>query len=226
MLTKTSDQNFVFCGNIQWPAYASILGKIDENGNILWAKAYQPGIFSNGSHFIGVYESLDNCLIATGSYIEVPWDGFNYIVKCDSAGNSNCFSNDILWTFTPVLSKDSVIVCSTINGNISTITVLVDCFCDSTILLCSGNVGLDHTNSLFPSLIVYPNPFIDKINIEINNSTFSEIEIYSIDSRKVIQEMFMASTTIDLKILSKGLYFYIVRSNNNIVGTGKIIKDL
>ena len=225
-IIRTSDQNFVFCGQVQTPQHSSILGKMDENGTVLWTKAYHPGNVSNGSRFYGVYETADSCLIATGFYIEIPWNGFNYIVKCDSAGNSNCYSNNIAWTSTPFVSKDSAIVCITAsNTNIYVVTILTDCFCDSTNFICTGSVGLSHANSSSKDLIVYPNPFSDKLIVELNNSEVSEILLYDAGLRELMKKEFTNSTSLNVEQLAKGIYIYIVRNNSGLFLSGKIIKD-
>ncbi len=72
---------------------------------------------------------------------------------------------------------------------------------------------------------VYPNPIKDKLTIEIPNVIDSSIEIYSIKGQ-LLQQTFLseASTKIDLKFLSTGIYILKIRTNQG-VGTLKFIKD-
>ena len=74
-------------------------------------------------------------------------------------------------------------------------------------------------------LNIYPNPIADKINIQIYNNEPSEIIIYDLSSRKLLEQTFTNTTTINTEQLAKGMYLYEVRSENGIIKKGKVIKQ-
>lgn len=80
-------------------------------------------------------------------------------------------------------------------------------------------------NNLFS---IYPSPCIDKINIkgQFGNSNEIKLFVYSIDGKLLIEKEIENTVinTIDLSILSEGLYFYKIKSNNENL-TGKLLKQ-
>lgn len=73
--------------------------------------------------------------------------------------------------------------------------------------------------------IIYPNPFNDKIVLDISDNQLSngvELELFDIFGRKVYDEI-IHSEKIDLSYLSNGVYFCKLYFNSY-SQTGKIIK--
>lgn len=72
----------------------------------------------------------------------------------------------------------------------------------------------------------YPNPFKSKITI--NHTSADKIEICTLLGEKVkiipvsLQDK---STTLDLSDLKKGVYFYVIKFDNNVIETRRIIKS-
>ena len=78
---------------------------------------------------------------------------------------------------------------------------------------------------------IYPNPFHDNINVEINGCLFAEtsfiFEIYDIIGNIVYYHKIIGSTStiIDCSKLTNGLYIYrLLNTNNSVIEKGKIIK--
>ncbi|MFN5416925.1 MAG: T9SS type A sorting domain-containing protein [Flavobacteriia bacterium] len=72
----------------------------------------------------------------------------------------------------------------------------------------------------------YPNPF--KTKITINHSNADKIEICTLlgETIKVIPISFQdRATTLDLSELKKGVYFYVIKNDNSIIETRRIIKS-
>lgn len=72
----------------------------------------------------------------------------------------------------------------------------------------------------------YPNPF--KAKITLNHASANRIEIFSIlgESVKVIDiALNEKTTTLDLSELNKGVYFYVVKNNKEVLETRRIIKS-
>ena len=76
------------------------------------------------------------------------------------------------------------------------------------------------------SVIIYPNPVKDKINIKINEvEGISEIIIYSINGEKMMSaKTNKANTDLDLTALKPGYYIIKVMNQNKIESSLKIIK--
>lgn len=72
---------------------------------------------------------------------------------------------------------------------------------------------------------ISPNPITDKLNVSVNNKELSEIFIYDIASRKLLQQKFTNSISLNTEQLTKGLYLYEVRGRNGLCKKGKVIKD-
>lgn len=75
------------------------------------------------------------------------------------------------------------------------------------------------------SFNIYPNPFIDKINITTKTNELLEVSLYDISSRKLFYQSFLNSTSINTEQLAKGIYLYEVRNKNGVIKKGKVVKD-
>jgi hypothetical protein len=74
-------------------------------------------------------------------------------------------------------------------------------------------------------ITISPNPMTDELNVEVNNKEFSEFILYDIASRKLLQQKFTNSVTLNTEQLAKGIYIYEVQSKNGSYKKGKIVKD-
>lgn len=74
-------------------------------------------------------------------------------------------------------------------------------------------------------ITVYPNPFNDKIEVGIKNNIQSEIFLFDITSRKILQQKFTNSVSLNTEQLAKGIYLYEVRDKNGLYKTGKVLKN-
>ncbi len=75
------------------------------------------------------------------------------------------------------------------------------------------------------SITIYPNPVKDKLNISISNRQLSEIILYDIVSRKLLQKEFTSFVSLNTEQLAKGIYLYEVRNKKGVIKKGKIVKD-
>ena len=84
-----------------------------------------------------------------------------------------------------------------------------------------GDIFLELKNSEIiktNKITVYPNPFIDKINI-ISNKQIENIAIYSLEGKLIYKEN-LPKHTLDLNYLNTGIYLLIINNET----TFKIIK--
>jgi hypothetical protein len=106
-----------------------------------------------------------------------------------------------------------------VNNNGGPVTyVYID---DVTLSLCTG---IDE-QSKNQAITIYPNPVFDKLNITVNTKESSEIILYDMASRKLLQQKFMNSVSLNTKQVAKGLYLYEVRNKNGVIKKGKIVKE-
>ena len=76
---------------------------------------------------------------------------------------------------------------------------------------------------LFRRRNIFPNPIANKLNVQTNNYEQAEIILYDLSSRKLLQQTFTNTTTINTEQLAKGMYLYEVRNRNGIIKNGKVI---
>ncbi len=82
---------------------------------------------------------------------------------------------------------------------------------------------LSNEESLFKSTSIYPNPFVDVINIQSNNNlVVKKITVYDLNGKTVFTKE-TNSKRIDLEFLSHGVYILRLEANNS-EATFKIVK--
>lgn len=73
-------------------------------------------------------------------------------------------------------------------------------------------------------LILYPNPFKDKLNVTAKRNDPIEIRLYDVTSRKCLQQELMNSISLNTDQLSPGIYFYEVENKIGVIAKGKVVK--
>jgi hypothetical protein len=74
-------------------------------------------------------------------------------------------------------------------------------------------------------VLIYPNPFNIKLTVKTKNCNQTEIVLYDVLSREFIRQTFTDSTELYTEHLSKGVYLYSVQNSNEVIKTGKLIKE-
>jgi len=87
---------------------------------------------------------------------------------------------------------------------------------------CPTTINENHENAF---VSIYPNPITNNLTIKAKNSELSEIILYDIASRKILQEKFTNSVSINTEQLAKGLYLYEVRNQDGSCKKGKVVKN-
>jgi len=81
-----------------------------------------------------------------------------------------------------------------------------------------------NANGLYIS--IYPNPVTENIHITMKSSTQNvRFRLYDVIGNEITDVILGNHTSVDVKTLGSGIYFYRIISNENIVITGKIIKQ-
>lgn len=79
--------------------------------------------------------------------------------------------------------------------------------------------------SIVLSTSIFPNPFNNKIEIKNENNKVSEVILFDITARKMLQQKFTNSVSLYTEQLAKGIYLYEVRCENGLCKKGKLVKD-
>jgi hypothetical protein len=217
--------------------------KYDSSGNVLWAKSaggadhdipYGISIDASDNTFItGHFISSTIVFGSTTLTNQIQFGEEIFIAGYDSSGS-------VLW------AKDA----GGYSGNFgSGITLdesgniwIVGCFDNSSIIFGNdtlttvndedvfiaklGNTtGITEPNISFNLINIYPNPVSDKLNINIKDNERSEITLTDIAARKLLQQKFTNSITINTEQLAKGIYIYELRNKNGVIKKGKVVKD-
>lgn len=80
-------------------------------------------------------------------------------------------------------------------------------------------------NDLDEELNLFPNPFTTNLNVELRIEEQAEIILYDIASRKILQQTFIKSVSLNTEQLAKGIYFFEVKDKNRVVKKGKVVKN-
>jgi len=74
-------------------------------------------------------------------------------------------------------------------------------------------------------ILVYPNPADKEINFVLGLYSNLQLSIYSATGERKLFELLSHSQTIDVSMLSAGIYIYLLTGKNGFKETGKIIKE-
>jgi hypothetical protein len=113
---------------------------------------------------------------------------------------------------------------ATTHISLDTSAALAYYYIDDILVVDSLSIGINENNSS-ASIDVFPNPFEGELNIEMKNNLNSEVILYDITSRKILQQKFTNSITLSIEPLAKGIYIYEVRNRNGVIKKGKVVKD-
>ena len=89
---------------------------------------------------------------------------------------------------------------------------------------CYLNTGISINEIRQFSAAVFPNPFNEQLNIKIQSNEVSEFTLYDIAAKKLLQQKFTNSVSLNTGQIEKGIYIYEVRNKNGTSAKGKVIK--
>jgi hypothetical protein len=211
-----------------------LLVKLDANGDTLWAKAH--GGVATSEFVYKAQETPDRGFIikgiTSGGGGTTPSVSANvYIIKTDSMGSTatQCderylpitVSSSVLTpvpqslslqSFTPILSSLPMLV----NGQLPAPAAYDACVLTPQ--------GIQNKEAVV-SIAIYPNPSTGIFNLEFEDATVKEIEVYTMQGRSVYKARVNSQTTsINLAHLSAGLY-YVQATTAQGTGTVKLVKE-
>jgi hypothetical protein len=224
----------------------TFLVKYDAAGTVLWAKSFHETIPYNM-----VADTMQNIYMSGAMYSDISFDTVAlqipansndamFIVKCDSSGTAlwakalqsggdddNGFAlgtNGSIYTGGDFYNVNPFIIG---NDSLFQFTSTENLFIAK--LGYSTATGIPEINTN-ENMILYPDPFRDRLTVSVNSNNVSEIILYDIASRKLVQKEFTSSTTLNTAQLAKGIYIYEVRSNLDsnqptLIKQGKVVKE-
>lgn len=72
---------------------------------------------------------------------------------------------------------------------------------------------------------VFPNPCDESISIKSKINQSVEFNLYDVTGRSVLQKHFNETLSLNIRELSKGVYFYSIKYNDEIIQNGKVMKE-
>jgi hypothetical protein len=187
--------------------------KTDKNGNFQFAKTETaPGSFLSVNLF------SPGTVLLSGKHSQ------SFIAVADTACSSLC--NDSSFTiqeYTPAFSDTLLFFNPVTLPFADTIAQIIYTADPLTRNVLCGFTSADEI-ILQNEINIYPNPLTDKLNIAINTNEPSEIILYDIFSRKLLRQKFTNTVSINISQLAKGMYLYELKTKNETVKKGRMIK--
>jgi hypothetical protein len=227
---QTTDGGYIVTGYTGNSSASICLIKTDASGNLLWSKTFG-GTYDDWAG--SVQQTADGGYIITGYTQNYGAGGYNdvYLIKTDSLGNSGC--HEANYTTVATIHTTQVTSPATITSSPADIVTSpsIPTGSGSIVTALCTSVGIKEILNR-EELILFPNPFSDKINITTKTNEPVEITLFDITSRKLLHQQFTNTLTLNTSHLSKGIYIYELRpvpfssgNKNGVIKKGKIVKD-
>jgi hypothetical protein len=199
---QTSDSGLIISGSLFNDSLmqgTGMLLKLNQNGNIEWAKKYYPD-----GYVAYAEQTYDGGYIISGpNYTNI---SFN-IIKTDANGNANCGEQNISMNLNSINLEENntqtIITNGCIENNV-TLNSFKGCR-DSIICL---TVGINNYSDNINSIELYPNPTSSSLTIE-SGYRLKQITLFTTAGRtiKTISNIHSSTFNVDLSDLSAGIYF-------------------
>lgn len=218
------------------------LFKFDSDGNESWA------ISQNSGSGVGRCVHVEPCgnifLVGTSLSESIGFDSI--LLTVDTVNFDDMFivefnsSGDVVWGEAFSFGGDDVISIASdafdnayLAGDFASPTIII---ADDTLVnteeetpfvaklsfKCSTGVT-EIPNNL--EITLFPNPFIDELNVNVKDLDLLEIIFYDLVGRKLLQQTFINAATLKISNLPNGLYIYELRNKNKVISQGKIVKQ-
>lgn len=223
----TSDGGLAFIGQLTDEDKSKLVViKTNSNGSIRWTKAY--GSADSYGEYAGIETTADGGLLFLGTE-----NSNALLIKTNAEGDAACYSQQLNPVFTDdVVPKSTNAKFSELKDAnvISNLQCTEHPFPVKDTLICDKILSVTDAPAE-QGFRVYPNPFSDVFTIEVGPhfpTIEFELHIYNVLGEKVLSRSF-PSTTQQMRIscdhMEAGAYFYEVRSNNQVVASGKLIRS-
>lgn len=219
---QTADGGYAFIGQLTDPEKSKLVViKTASDGSVQWTRGY--GDADSYGEYAGIEPAVDGGLLFLGTEHSKA-----VLIKTNADGVAACNSQPL----NPVFLDDAIP--KLVNA---TFTVLKDAY--TTIILscterplavtdtviCDKLTGIGNTPS-GEAFRIYPNPFTDKLTLEVNQLPKGEWEcnIFNMLGEKIISQAFSNEQfTISFNSIPSGIYLYEIRTNGVVIASGKLI---
>jgi len=221
---QSADGGYIIAGKIfsfGAPNSDAYLIKTDSAGDLLWTKTFG-GAGNDGCN--AVQNTSDGGYILTGSLGSFGNPYHVYLIKTDENGDSGCNqinTSTLVNIPATVITSPFTSVASPTSIETSPATIVLSGGADST--FCT-TVGINEI-ATHNAILVFPNPFLNELKVTTDDNLHSEIILYDIASRKLLQQKFTNSVSLNTEHLAKGLYIYEVLDKNGLCRKGKVVKN-
>lgn len=173
----------------------------------------------------------DNLVAGIGDYYPLPFtpqianisgfvsDTLNWIQVSGSFTALGTEAYLIIGNYNSFVNTDTMLV-----NNNATYPIVYFNIDDVSLIQVPCNTGMSGTKPI-GMFSIYPNPLNNKLNIDLITNQLSEIILYDISSRKMLQQSFTNSISINTEQLAKGLYLYEIKNKQGIIKQGKVVKN-
>lgn len=199
-------------GSIGSPDFKSSIIRMDNSGNIIWAKTY--GYLPSYTQSRSVIKGIDQTFVSAG-LISDPLAGTNaHIIKTDASGTSGCYEN----IYSPITSTISFT--DSLGADWQVLNMVQFSFnpfwqslSNQFTLYCFGTDLAEVTDN---SAMIFPNPGTGIFRIETESAGEHHVEIFDAVGQKIIDEVFYQNhIDIDLKNYSAGMYYFRIDNVNS-----------
>ena len=230
-MKETSDGGFILLGftnAIGAGDYDMYLVKVDANGVSQWARTYGFPDYENAQ---AVIQSSDGGYVLVGStYTYISDDDDLYIVKTNSTG-------DVEWqnTYGSIYDDRGYDVVQASDGGFLAAGYYIQpgTFYSDVYLIkdMGGASSIEHKSEASSHLVsVAPNPFTEQttLTLEVDSRNTVYVDLIDLLGKEVQRTQFFPENAGPINILiernelPQGLYFYNIRSNEEIIATGKL----
>ncbi len=221
-ILETTDGGFVVTGSTESfsPDRDILCMKTDNAGNPLWSCIYSHAGLDEA---YSVCSSKDGYFIAGTLDAPLPIVENTVLIKIDSLGNGCSMTPVDLpqfdiprknSTFTPTTHFHTTVYSQSSNFD-TAISV-------NEICLTVSNNEIESQNL---QVTIYPNPFNNNLNIKNNYEGQTEIILFDITGRKLYQNKFTNSITINTEQIEKGIYVFELKNKVRGLINGKVVKE-
>ncbi|MPL93170.1 hypothetical protein SDC9_39296 [bioreactor metagenome] len=228
-VVQTPDNGYIITGTYNYSGIAGdiFITKCDENGNILWTKTYS----TVGDEFMNsLINSNDGGILMTGATNYLSMGDYDlYLMKADASG-------DTLWTRAYGGSgvDAGFGIQQTTDGGIISIgqTNSMGAGNNDFYVIKTNNTGtLDNVDELYENseVAAFPNPFSDRVKFIVGDENYSgdySLVLYDATGKVILSKTGKKEELIIEKSgMPDGIYFYLIKNEHGIVGTGKLITE-
>ena len=209
--------------------YSPVLFEVDlQQGNESWMYCYGMTTFTYPAEIKDISYDPSVGLTATGSFINANNDTNAFVMTTGLNGLASCAqSNSNIGFGLTTTYADSATVYSynyVAGGNYASVT-LKDSSVNSTSVYNCKIESINHLGNNENNIRIFPNPCSNILNINSSSLSYTPqaIKLYDVLGNCQMEEILQTeNTTLNISLLSSGIYFYSITNNNSIITKGKI----